>query len=170
MESLWEAVKVLGPSPNFPFSLRRERCPASRKEKIPLPVDPRLIELVLYVSSSQQERADPGPYSIPIEAELSARCEFQRAGLRCLQNFLSCDLARTVRAAGQHFTACSRLREYLLPASPWAPFHPYPHPSPPRLLRARGCVGCSGQAPADPPSETRVVENELGSGDHQLPR
>lgn len=131
MESLWKAVKVLGPSPNFPFSLRGERRPASRKEKVSLPVDPHLIELVVFVSSSQQDTADPGPYSTPIEAELSARCKSQRTGLHSLQDFLSCDLARTVRVAGQHFPACSRLREYLLPASPRAPFHPYPHPTTP---------------------------------------
>lgn len=75
LETLWEAVKVPGPSPNFSSSLRGKWRPAARREKMfssPW-TPPRTLDVCVCVRAERE--AASGLRSPTTEADLSARCD-----------------------------------------------------------------------------------------------
>lgn len=97
METLWEAVKVPSPSPNFPTSLCEENGVLHQDGKNATPSSPHPPSSPPYTPSRHRQT--------PSEAKLSARCSLQGG-------------ARMVRAGNLlRRLPRLRLREHLLPAS-----------------------------------------------------
>lgn len=125
--TLREAVKVLGPSPNFPFSSRRAASCTEEGGKVSLPMVPTSYSGCA-CDSNQKGTAEPGPRSSPPEEERSAR--------ETLAYWLALPARLPAPCADQDgFPAGSRLREYLFSASPGA--FPHAPPESPRVCRLR---------------------------------
>ena len=110
--------RVQGP---IPLSLREERAVLHQEEeKVSLSSGPHFIQWVYRWARSKKEHPTirPGSRFDYYRGRAERTVPSGQAGSRLPEGFLPRARARMVSATGQGFTACSRLRGHLLPASP----------------------------------------------------